>query len=353
MVGEVGEGAFDSFWWGHGLDGKNNFHHGFDLIKTTVSIFNWNHKIPQRETFSGNWSHGFDFGFDYKIFGIKTMVSITSKTEIETKTRTWKTPWTRSLTCLCLSTLGLGLFWSEQAHDASLCTLVDLIIAMASPTCFKITGRGRSSHLEGHSPERNPEKRWLGGHLPKMPTPSENINLTTHHPDKEIHTDTTVDAYPANFWCVCHLIAVVVLAPLIQTMVSICGKMGVILTWGHSPGLSLKDSQDGPTTLRIFWGYFLPQKLFLFSEVIFKDPPKIPFKTSIKITSRGYFYFWGYFCLAKLFLTNSLKRFLGERAPTKAPVRVDLALHESSHETSHEGVHGSGQGSPLLCACSL
>ena len=40
MVGEVGEGAFDSFWWGHGLDGKTIFHHGFDLIKTTVSIFN-------------------------------------------------------------------------------------------------------------------------------------------------------------------------------------------------------------------------------------------------------------------------------------------------------------------------
>ena len=40
--------------------------------------------------------------------------------------------------------------------------------------------------------------------------------------------------------------------------------------------------------LRLF---FLPQNLFLFSEVIFKDPPKICFKTSIKRTSRGYFYF--------------------------------------------------------------
>ena len=161
-----------------------------------------------------------------KMFGIQTMVSITSKTEIETKTRKWKTPWTRSLTCLCLSTLGLGLFWSEQAHDASLCTLVDLIMAMASPTCFKITGHGRSSQLEGHSPERNPEKRWLGGHLPKMPTPSETINLTTHHPDKKIHTDTTVDAYPANLWCVCHLIAVVVLAPLIQPWFQFAAKWG-------------------------------------------------------------------------------------------------------------------------------
>ena len=43
---------------------------------------------------------------------------------------------------------------------------------------------------------------------------------------------------------------------------------------------------------------FLPQKLFFFSEVIFKDPPKICFKTSIKITSRGYFYF------SRLFFTS-------------------------------------------------
>ena len=51
------------------------------------------------------------------------------------------------------------------------------------------------------------------------------------------------------------------------------------------------------SALRIFWGYlFAPKNLFWFAEVIFKDPPKIPFKTSIKITSWGYFYiFWGYF----------------------------------------------------------
>ena len=30
---------------------------------------------------------------------------------------------------------------------------------------------------------------------------------------------------------------------------------------------------------------------FLFSAVIFEDPLKIPFKTSVKIASRGYFYF--------------------------------------------------------------
>ena len=46
---------------------------------------------------------------------------------------------------------------------------------------------------------------------------------------------------------------------------------------------------------------FLPQKLFLFSEVIFKDPPKIPFKTSIKITSRVFFFY-----LLRLFLPREV-----------------------------------------------
>ena len=46
----------------------------------------------------------------------------------------------------------------------------------------------------------------------------------------------------------------------------------------------------------------------LLSEVIFKDPPKIPFKTSIKITILK-----GYFCLAGLSLKNSLKRLLGQK----------------------------------------
>ena len=36
---------------------------------------------------------------------------------------------------------------------------------------------------------------------------------------------------------------------------------------------------------------FLPENLFLFPEVILKDPPKIPFITSFKTTSRDYFYF--------------------------------------------------------------
>ena len=35
-------------------------------------------------------------------------------------------------------------------------------------------------------------------------------------------------------------------------------------------------------SLRIFLGYFKPVGLFPFCKVIFGDPPKIPFKTSIK-----------------------------------------------------------------------
>ena len=48
-----------------------------------------------------------------------------------------------------------------------------------------------------------------------------------------------VDAYPANLWCACHLVGVVVLSWSVQTMVSICGNMGVNSTWGHSPNLSV------------------------------------------------------------------------------------------------------------------
>ena len=60
--------------------------------------------------------------------------------------------------------------------------------------------------------------------------------------------------------------------------------------------------------LRLF---FASKIIFYFSEVIFKDPPKISFKTSIKITSRGYFlYFSRLFFLPRevIFLKNSLKR---------------------------------------------
>ena len=66
-------------------------------------------------------------------------------------------------------------------------------------------------------------------------------NHKSHNPPfliKQLHTDTTVDAYPTNPSCVCHLIVVVVLAPLIQTMVSICGKMGFILDMGSFPPAS-------------------------------------------------------------------------------------------------------------------
>ena len=47
---------------------------------------------------------------------------------------------------------------------------------------------------------------------------------------------------------------------------------------------------------------FLALKIILFSEVSFKDPPKIPFKTSINITSQGKFLFFEGFFLARLFL---------------------------------------------------
>ena len=57
---------------------------------------------------------------------------------------------------------------------------------------------------------------------------------------------------------------------------------------------------------------FFASKIIFIFEVIFKDPPIIGFKASIKITSQGYFLFFKViFCLARLFLKNSLKRFLG------------------------------------------
>ena len=85
------------------------------------------------------------------------MVSITSKTEIETKTRTWKIMHKISDMPL-LEQIGFGVvFWSEHAQDANVCGPVAQIMAMASPTCLKITGRGRLSHLEGHSHERSSE----------------------------------------------------------------------------------------------------------------------------------------------------------------------------------------------------
>ena len=83
-------------------------------------------------------------------------------------------------------------------------------------------------------------------------------------------------------------------------------------------------------------GLLLSQKVLLFfvSEVIFKDPPEIPFKTSTKINSRG--------CFLRVFLLpreaiskNRLKRFLGSAAKigyrlTSARNRLKLAKISSS-----------------------
>ena len=44
--------------------------------------------------------------------------------------------------------------------------------------------------------------------------------------------------------------------------------------------------------LRLF---FASEVIFNFSELIFRDPPRISFKTNIKIASRGYFYFLRFF----------------------------------------------------------
>ena len=94
--------------------------------------------------------------------------------------------WTRSLTCLCLNRLGLALLWSEQAHNVSVCGFVAQIVAMTSPMCLKITGHGRSSHLEGHYHEKNPENRWVCCQLPRVPTPCKTINLTNQRPDMKL-----------------------------------------------------------------------------------------------------------------------------------------------------------------------
>ena len=51
----------------------------------------------------------------------------------------------------------------------------------------------------------------------------------------------------------------------------------------------------------------MPQKLFLFSEVVFEDPPKIPFKNKhTNNLARLFLFFEVIFCLARLLLKNSL-----------------------------------------------
>ena len=49
---------------------------------------------------------------------------------------------------------------------------------------------------------------------------------------------------------------------------------------GQAP---LKPPSVAPPSLSIFWGYFRPQRLFLFSKVVFRSARKIPFKTRSKI----------------------------------------------------------------------
>ena len=61
-----------------------------------------------------------------------------------------------------------------------------------------------------------------------------------------------------------------------------------------------------------FEAIFCLARLFESSGVIFRDPPRICFKTSIKIASRGYFYHLRLFFASRgLFQKNSLKRVLG------------------------------------------
>ena len=196
----------------------------FDLIKTTLSILNRNHTFPQRWTFWVNLNHDFDFGFDSTFLNQNHGFNYLEN-------RPWnpnqnmEESWTRSLTCLCLSRLGLGLslvrtigneksarsfsdrsffvdvraacpcqnscfsriwrawpkfsagcpqgrpeenfgFWADfsflkQAHDASVCGLIVQIMAMASPTCLKSHFVDDHPTPEGHSHKRNPENRCI------------------------------------------------------------------------------------------------------------------------------------------------------------------------------------------------
>ena len=65
-------------------------------------------------------------------------------------------------------------------------------------------------------------------------------------------------------------------------------------------------------SLRIFWGYFLPRKLILFSEVIFKDPPKMSFKNKHKNNLARFFFLRLFFYLPREVISKkNLKRFLG------------------------------------------
>ena len=95
--------------------------------------------------------------------------------------------WTSSLTCLCLSRLGLGLFLGQNKPMMLVfAILLHRLWPWHHPRASKITGRGRSSQLEGHSHKRYFENRWVSCQLPRVPTPCEIINLTNQCPDRKL-----------------------------------------------------------------------------------------------------------------------------------------------------------------------
>ena len=57
----------------------------------------------------------------------------------------------------------------------------------------------------------------------------------------------------------------------------------------------------------IFEVIFCVENYFDFLRLFFKDPPQIPYKTTIKITSQGYLFFEDICCLARLFLKITSK----------------------------------------------
>ena len=68
---------------------------------------------------------------------------------------------------------------------------------------------------------------------------------------------------------------------------------------------------------RIFSGYFLPCGLFWFCKIIFRDPPKIPFKTNMKLTFRRLFLSRKVILPCNAKPKNNPKRFLGRVSVVK------------------------------------
>ena len=123
-----------------------------------------------------------------KMFGFKTMVSISSKKKKLKPNPEHGRIMDKITDIFLLEQVEFGgCLWSEQPHDASVCSLVTQITAMASPTCLEITGCGRASHTwlsEGHCHERSYENLWVSCQLPRVPTPCEAINPTNQCPDR-------------------------------------------------------------------------------------------------------------------------------------------------------------------------